>query len=96
MEALLTVALSDMDVVYDDIINYDKSEGLYHMSSNDIAKSLQTEESIYDTPYSHKEDYGPIYSTPADDEKKIYEEYAGKRFHKLLHKEIKLVFLLSV
>ena len=66
------------------------------MSSNDIAKSLQTEKSIYDTPYSHKEDYGPIYSTPADNEKKIYEEYAGKRFRKLLHKEIKLVYLLSV
>jgi len=96
MESLLTIALSDMDAIYDDIINYDKSKDLYHLSSNDIAKSLQTEDSIYDTPYSHKEDYGPIYFTPADNENKIYEIFAGKRFRKLLHKEIKLVYLLSV
>ena len=89
MESLITIALSGIDVIYDDVISYDNSKGIYYMSSNDIAKSLQTEETIYDTPYSHIGDCGPIYCMPADDEKKIYEEFAGKKFRKLLHKEIK-------
>jgi len=93
--ALIAIALSDVDIIYD-VVNYDNVKGIYYMSSNDIAKSQQTEESIYDTPYSNIEDCGPIYSMPADNERKIYEEFAGKRFRKLLHKGIKLVFLPSV
>jgi len=68
------------------------------LPSNDSAKILPTEESTCDGPYNpcnHIEDYGPIYSTPSNDEKKIYEEYAGKRFRKLLHKDIMLVYLFS-
>jgi len=79
-----------MDAIYDDVISYDKSKGIYYMSPNEIAKSLQTEETTYDTPCKHKEDCGPVYCVPADDEKKIYEEFAGKKFRKLLQKEIKL------
>ena len=93
MESLLTIALAGMDDTYDDIVSYDKSKGIYYMSANEIAKSLQKEENIYETPYKHKEDCGPVYCVPADDEKNIYEEFAGKKFRKLLHKEIKLVFL---
>ncbi|XP_065906945.1 uncharacterized protein [Dysidea avara] len=90
VESLLTIALSGINVIYDEVISYENSKGIYQMSSNDVAKSLQTEESIYDTPYSHIGDCGPIYCVPADDEKKIYEEFAGKKFRKLLHKEIKV------
>ncbi|XP_065899237.1 uncharacterized protein [Dysidea avara] len=90
VESLLTIALAGMDDTYDDIVSYDKSKGIYYMSANEIAKSLQKEENIYETPYKHKEDCGPVYCVPADDEKNIYEEFAGKKFRKLLHKEIKI------
>ena len=93
MESLLTIALAGMDDIYDDIVSYDRSKGIYYMSANEIAKSLQKEENIYETPYKHKEDCGLVYCVPADDKKKIYEEFARKKFWKLLHKEIKLVFL---
>jgi len=90
VESLIAIALPGMDNVYDDVVYNDKSKGIYYMSANEIAKSQQTEETIYDTPYRHKEDCGPVYCVPADDEKKIYEEFAGNKFRKLPHKEIKL------
>ncbi|XP_065899234.1 uncharacterized protein [Dysidea avara] len=90
VESLLTIALADMDDIYDDVVSYDRSKDISYMSANDIAKSLQKEENIYETPYKHKEDCGPVYCVPADDEKKIYEEFAGKKFRKLLRKEIKI------
>ncbi|XP_065899226.1 uncharacterized protein [Dysidea avara] len=90
VESLLTIALAGIDDIYDDIVSYDKSKGIYYMSANEIAKSLQKEENIYETPYKHKEDCGPVYCVPADDEKKIYEEFAGKKFRKLLHREVKI------
>jgi len=96
VESLIAIALPDMSVVNNDYSsNFDKVKGIYHMSPNDVDKSLQTEEGIYDIPYSHKGDCGPIYSVPANTVKKIYEEFAGKRFRKLLRKEIELVYLFS-
>jgi len=75
-----------MDNIYDDILS--SSKEIYHMSSHEVAKSLETEETIYDTPYQSKVDFGAVYHIPADNEQKIYEEFAGKRFRRLHHKEI--------
>ena len=90
---MLAVALPEVPDAYDEVVSYDKSRGLYYMSSQDVAKSLQTEEQIYDTPCNNKQYYGPIYCSPSDDETKLYQEFEGKKFQKLCHKEIKLVVL---
>ena len=93
MESLLAIAFPEVDNVYDDVLSYNASKGIYHMSPHEVSKSLETEETIYDTPYQNKVDFGVVYHTPADNEQKIYEEFAGKKFHRLYHKEIKLVYL---
>lgn len=50
--------------------------------------SLRAEQNIYSTPYYKDEDR--LYCQPSSDEQKIYEEFAGKLFHKLYHNEIRL------
>jgi len=87
----LAIAFPQIDNIYDDTLSHNASKGVYHMSSHEVAKSLETEETIYDTPYQSKIDFGIVYRSPADDEQKIYEEFAGKIFRQLYHKEIKLV-----
>ncbi|XP_065899232.1 uncharacterized protein [Dysidea avara] len=90
IESMLAVALPEVPDAYDEVVSYDKSRGIYYMSSQDVANSLQTEEQIYDTPCNNKQDYGPIYCSPSDDETKLYQEFEGKKFQKLCHKEIKV------
>ena len=46
-------------------------------------KVRETEEHTY---YTLCED--PVYHAPSSNEQKIYEEFEGKRFHKLHHKDI--------
>ena len=90
---MLAVALPEVPDAYDEVVSYDKSRGIYYMSSQDVAKSLQTEKQIYGTPCNNKQDYGPIYCSPSDDETKLYQEFEGKKFQNLCHKEMKLVVL---
>ena len=54
----------------------------------EIAVSMEAEQQIYETPCEDEEDYGPVYQKPPSDEQKIYEEFEGKRLHKLFHNEI--------
>ncbi|XP_065900392.1 uncharacterized protein [Dysidea avara] len=90
IESMIAVALPEVPDAHDEVVSYDKSRGIYYMSSQDVAKSLQTEEQIYDTPCNNKQDYGPIYCSPSDDETKLYQDFEGKKFQKLSHKEIKV------
>ena len=65
--------------------------GLYEVSTisqYEMAESIKAEEQIYHTLCEDEENIGPAYCTPSSDEKTIYEEYEGKRFHKLHHKDI--------
>jgi len=57
-------------------------------SSYEMVESLEAEQRIYETPCEGEETTGPIYCVPPSDEQKIYEEFEGKRFRKLHHKEI--------
>ena len=50
---------------------------------------MEAEQGIYETQYGDEENYGPIYSAPPSDEQVIYEEFEGKRFHKLYRAELK-------
>ena len=52
-----------------------------------IAESIEAEQQIYETP-CEDEPAGPVYCKPPSDELKIYEEFEGKRFRKVFHKEI--------
>jgi len=54
----------------------------------EIAESIEDEQHIYETPCENEEEIGPAYLEPSSDEQKIYEEFEGKKFRKLLHKEI--------
>jgi len=63
--------------------------------SQDMAKSMEKkEQEIYETSCEDEGNYGPVYCKPPSDEQKIYEEFEGKRFRKLYHKEIWLVKLI--
>ena len=62
---------------------YYEIEGPY-----EIAESIEDEQQIYETPCENEEEIGPAYLEPSSDEHKIYEEFEGKRFCKLLHREI--------
>jgi len=57
-------------------------------SPYEMAESLEAEQMIYETPCEGEETTGPVYCAPPSDEQKIYEEFEGKRFRKLYHKEI--------
>jgi len=60
---------------------------------NTMMISLETEKQIYDDPLEIQKDYGPIYHEPPSNVKKIYEEFEGKRFHKISHHEVRYVVL---
>ena len=65
--------------------------GLYEVSvisPREMAESIKAEEQIYHTLCEDEETIGPAYCVPSSDEQTIYEEYEGKRFHKLYHKDI--------
>ena len=54
---------------------------LYDRLSAKAAEPVQTKEHTYYT-------LSPAYCTPSSDEQKIFEEFEGKRFHKLYHHDI--------
>ncbi|XP_065899406.1 ephrin type-A receptor 4-like isoform X2 [Dysidea avara] len=58
-------------------------------SPYELAQSMEQEKSIYETVTFDNKDYGPAYQKPPFEEKKIYEEFEGKIFRKLLRKEVK-------
>ena len=64
-------------------------------SPYEMAESIEAEQQIYETPCEGDESIGPIYCMPSSDEQKIYEEFEGKKFRKLDHKEIKYVSMAS-
>ena len=73
---------------------YESSVNWYEVASpppQDIARAIEKEEEIYNTPCENEGNYGPVYCEPPSNEHKIYEEFEGKRFRKLHHKEIRLV-----
>ena len=74
------------------VTQYELSSSSYELPSispHEMAESMEAEQQIYETPCEDEENYGPIYSAPSSDEQKIYEEFEGKRFCKLYHREIK-------
>ena len=58
------------------------------VSHYEITESLEAEKKIYETPCEGEESIGPVYCVPPPDEQKIYEEFEGKRFRKIHHKEL--------
>lgn len=67
------------------------TDNLYEVPSAspyEIAESMEIEQQIYETPCESEEGMGPIYHVPSSSEYKIYEEFEGKRFRKLYHKEV--------
>ena len=57
-------------------------------SPYEMAESIEAEQQIYETPCEGEESMGPIYCVPPPDERKIYEEFEGKRFCKIRHEEL--------
>ena len=53
-----------------------------------MAKSIEEKAVIYSTPIEDEGSYGPMYCELPCDELKIYEEFEGKRFCKLYHRNI--------
>ena len=86
VESMLNTALSD-------IAELPTTIEVHDIAPDDVTKYMKLEQQIYATPYK-QQDYGPVFYHPPDDEKKIYEEFEGKRFRKLFHREIKLVLTL--
>ena len=86
LELMLNTALPDTDETYKLLSSIE----VYKIAPDELSKSMENEQQIYDTPCKQV-DYGPVYCQPSDDEKKIYEEFEGKRFRKLFHNEIELV-----
>ena len=72
--------------LYDEITSLSSHE-ITSLSSHEMAESIKAEEQFYFT-LCEEENTGPAYSVPSSDEQTIYEEYEGKRFHKLYHKDI--------
>ena len=77
-------------------VQYELLSSSYELPPYDLAESMETEQQIYETPYEDEEIYGPIYSAPSSDEQKIYEEFEGKRFCKLYHRELKYEIQLMI
>ncbi|XP_065899211.1 uncharacterized protein [Dysidea avara] len=91
VDSILMVALSSEHQSCEDIVSYDTAKGIYYvLSTHDVAKSLETEEQIYDTPHSCKQSYGPTYCSPSDDERRLLEEFERKKIQKLYHEDIKV------
>ena len=86
--SILDAALSSMNGTCPQ--HYESSMTWYEVSGppQDLTKSMEEEEEIYNTPYEDEQSYGPVYHEPPCDERKIYAEFEGKRFRKLYHKEI--------
>ena len=57
-------------------------------SPYEVVDSMEAEQKIYETPCEVEESIGAAYKEPSSDEQKIYEEFEGKRFRKLFHKEV--------
>jgi len=92
---VLEAALSGMDGIYEMAKPYELPLSAYEVSgpsSHTIATSLEVEQQIYETPFEDEESYGPIYYEPPSSLLKIYEEFEGKKFHKLYHHEIRFCF----
>ena len=89
VESRITTALSDIAGTYE----LPTTLEVHKIAPDDVTKYMELEQQIYATPYK-QQDYGPPYYHPPDNEKKIYEEFEGKRFRKLFHREIKLVLTL--
>jgi len=89
LELILNTALSDIAGTYE----LPTTIEAHKIAPDDVTKYMELEQQIYATPYK-QQDYGPAFYHPPDDEKKIYEEFEGKRFRKLFHREIKLVLTL--
>ena len=92
--SILNAALSTMDrtrepVRYESFITWHDDEPNFP-TPQDMARSMDEEEQIYNTPYEDEGNYGPIYYEPPSDEHKIYEEFEGKKFRKLYHEDIRL------
>lgn len=63
----------------------------YEMPSatpHELAQSMEKEKSIYETVTFDNKNYGPAYQKPPFEEQKIYKEFEGKKFRKILHKEV--------
>ena len=58
------------------------------VSHYEMVESIEAEKKIYETPCEGEESIGPIYCVPPPDERKIYEEFEGKRFRKIHHEEL--------
>ena len=84
--SILNAALCSMDGTCEPY--YENSANWYEVPSQALAKSIEEEEEIYNTPYEVEGNYGPVYCEPPNDEQKIYAEFEGKKFRKLYHKEI--------
>ena len=54
----------------------------------EMVESIEAEQQVYETPCEGEQSIGPIYCAPSSDEKKIYEEFEGKRFRKLHREEL--------
>ena len=54
-------------------------------SPYEMAEAVESKEHTY---YTLCEDSGPAYHVPSSVERKVYEEFQGKRFEKLHHKDI--------
>ena len=54
----------------------------------EMVESIEAEQQVYETPCEGEQSAGPVYYTPSSDEKKIYEEFEGKRFRKLFREEL--------
>ena len=90
--SILSTALSNMNTANEP--QYETAADWCEISSpppQELARSMEEEEVIYSTPCEDEGNYGPIYCEPPCDEYNIYEEFEGKKFHKIYHKEIWLV-----
>ncbi|XP_065899776.1 uncharacterized protein [Dysidea avara] len=88
--AVVDTALSSMNGAYETQIQlptsiYDKPNSL----PSTMIITLETEKQIYDEPFEVNEDYGPIYHEPPSNVNKIYEQFEGKKIHKINHHEVR-------
>ena len=75
---------------YEEPLNLEPSiaNNLPRSPTYEMAKSLEAEQMIYNTPCEGEESMGPIYYSLLSNEQKIYEEFEGKQFRKLHHNEL--------
>ena len=57
-----------------------------------MVESIESEQQVYETTCEGEQSIGPVYCAPSSDEKKIYEEFEGKRFCKLCCEEFVWVY----